>query len=55
MERDSLYQLRTFADYVPDAAAPPSRAEGPEGPTFRIEHRLTAGRPRRLAAVDAAE
>ncbi len=56
VERDSLYQtVRTFADYVPGSAAPPSRPEGPEGPTFRIEHRHTAGRPRRLAAVDAAE
>jgi hypothetical protein len=56
VERDSLYQtVRTFADYVPGSAAPPSRADGPEGPTFRIEHRHTAGRPRRLAAVDAAE
>jgi len=56
VERDSLYQtVRTFTDYVPGSAAPPSRTEGPEGPTFHIEHRASAGRPRRLAAVDAAE
>jgi hypothetical protein len=56
VERDSLYQtVRTFEDYVPGSEAPPSRAEGPEGPTFHIEHRRTARRPRRLAPVDAAE
>ena len=48
VERDSLYQtVRTFEDYVPGSTAPPSRTEGPEGPTFHIEHRATAGRPRR--------
>jgi aminodeoxyfutalosine synthase len=55
-ERDSLYHtVRTFEDYVPGAAAPPARPRGPEGPTFHIEHRASAGRPRRLAAIDAAE
>ena len=54
VERDSLYgAVRTFEEYVPGSA--PSRAEGPEGPTFHIEHRRTAGRPRRLAPVDVAE
>jgi len=56
VERDSLYHtVRTFEDYVPGAAAPPARPRGPEGPTFHIEHRASAGRPRRLAAIDAAE
>ena len=58
VERDSLYgTVRTFEDYIVGSTASPSpaRAEGPEGPTFHIEHRRTAGRPRRLAAVDVAE
>jgi hypothetical protein len=56
VERDSLYHtVRTFADYVPGSAAPSARPEGPAGPTFRIDHRSTAGRLRRFAAVDAAE
>jgi aminodeoxyfutalosine synthase len=42
VERDSLYQtVRTFEDWVPGAAKAP-RAEGPEGPTFHIEHRAQA-------------
>jgi aminodeoxyfutalosine synthase len=55
VERDSLYgTVRTFEDYVPGSPVAASRAAGPVGPTFHIEHRA-AGRPRRLAAVDAAE
>jgi hypothetical protein len=61
VERDSLYQtVRTFEDWVPGATAQP-RAEGPEGPTFHIEHRAQArGKGKRqlpvvAAAVDGAE
>ena len=51
-ERDSLYQtVRTFEDWVPGAARKP-RAEGPEGPTFHIEHRAKArGKGKRLPVV----
>jgi aminodeoxyfutalosine synthase len=39
VERDSLYQpVRTFEDWVPGTAPTPP-AEGPQGPTFHIEHR----------------
>jgi aminodeoxyfutalosine synthase len=56
VERDSLYAaVRTFEDYVPGSTAPPSRAAGPEGPTFHIEHRRTVRRSRPLAVIDAAE
>ena len=38
VERDSLYQtVRTFEDWVPGLAV--VRPQGPEGPTFRIDHR----------------
>ncbi|HUL04553.1 MAG TPA: aminofutalosine synthase MqnE [Gemmatimonadales bacterium] len=45
VERDSLYRtVRTFEDYQPGQAIEPAavRPEGPEGPTFRIEHRARA-------------
>jgi aminodeoxyfutalosine synthase len=61
VERDSLYQtVRTFEDWVPGTAAKP-RADGPEGPTFHIEHRAQArGKGKRqlpvvAGAVDGAE
>jgi len=61
VERDSLYQtVRTFEDWIPGTAAKP-RADGPEGPTFHIEHRAqTHGKGKRklpvvAAAVDGAE
>jgi aminodeoxyfutalosine synthase len=61
VERDSLYQtVRTFEDWVPGAGVKP-RAEGPEGPTFHIEHRAQArGKGNRklpvvAGAVDGAE
>ncbi|HMA41849.1 MAG TPA: aminofutalosine synthase MqnE [Gemmatimonadales bacterium] len=61
VERDSLYQtVRTFEDWIPGTAAKP-RADGPEGPTFHIEHRAQArGKGKRqlpvvAAAVDGAE
>jgi aminodeoxyfutalosine synthase len=42
VERDSLYQtVRTFEDWVPGTAAK-TPAQGPEGPTFHIEHRTKA-------------
>lgn len=60
VERDSLYQtVRTFDDWVPGQHA--VRPQGPEGPTFQIEHRAqTRGKGRRslpvvAGAVDAAE
>jgi aminodeoxyfutalosine synthase len=38
VERDSLYQtVRTFEDWVPGQRGVPK--EGPQGPTFHIEHR----------------
>ncbi|HEY6224693.1 MAG TPA: aminofutalosine synthase MqnE [Gemmatimonadales bacterium] len=38
VERNSLYQaVRTFEDWVPGRGAVPK--QGPEGPTFHIEHR----------------
>jgi aminodeoxyfutalosine synthase len=54
VERDSLYQtVRTFEDWVPGAAAQP-RSEGPEGPTFHIEHRAKArGKGKRQLPVVA--
>jgi aminodeoxyfutalosine synthase len=40
VERDSLYRtVRTFENWVPGQRAAPK--EGPEGPTFHIEHRAT--------------
>ena len=61
VERDSLYQaVRTFEDWIPGTAAKP-RADGPEGPTFHIEHRAqTRGKGKRqlpvvAGAVDGAE
>src|SRR2546422_5485764 len=41
VERDSLYQtVRTFEDWVSGRAT--ARAEGPAGPSFKIEHRPAA-------------
>jgi len=52
VERDSLYQVvRTFEHWVPGEIA--ARAEGPEGPTFHIDHRQTAAPRRRLPVVGA--
>ncbi|MGH7698895.1 MAG: aminofutalosine synthase MqnE [Gemmatimonadales bacterium] len=46
VERDSLYQpVRTFEHWVP--GAPGVRPEGPEGPTFHIEHRRAAAARKR--------
>ena len=59
VERDSLYQtVRTFEDWVPDEAPVP--AQGPAGPTFRIEHRARATPAKRrlpvlTGAVEGAE
>lgn len=60
VERDSLYQtVRTFEDWVPGQRVAPR--EGPEGPTFHIEHRATArGKGKRrlpvvAGVVDGAE
>jgi len=62
VERDSLYQtVRTFESWVPGPSR--ARAEGPEGPTFEIQHRARAqargGAGRKLPvlanAVDGAE
>jgi aminodeoxyfutalosine synthase len=60
VERDSLYQtVRTFEDWVPGQRGVPK--EGPQGPTFHIEHRGTVkGKGKKklpvLAnAVDGAE
>lgn len=53
VERDSLYQtVRTFADWVPGPAS--ARPQGPEGPTFHIDHRRSATATRRLPVVSAA-
>ena len=51
VERDSLYQpVRTFEDWVPGQSV--VRPEGPEGPTFQIEHRAPAyGKGRRRLPV----
>jgi aminodeoxyfutalosine synthase len=51
VERDSLYQpVRSFEEWVPVQSA--VRAEGPEGPTFQIEHRAQAhGKGRRRLPV----
>jgi hypothetical protein len=71
-ERDSLYRtLRTFEDWVPEAAAGPggpggpaddpagparARPKGPVGPSFVIEHRrAAAARPRALPVLDGVE
>lgn len=41
-ERDSLYQtVRTFEDWMPGQSV--ARAQGPQGPTFEIQHRAKAG------------
>jgi aminodeoxyfutalosine synthase len=60
VERDSLYQpVRSFEDWVPGRDT--VRPEGPEGPTFQIEHRAqTRGKgkrslPQMASAVDGAE
>jgi aminodeoxyfutalosine synthase len=60
VERDSLYRtVRTFEDWVPGQQT--ARPEGPEGPTFQIEHRAKArGKGKRqlpvvASAVDGAE
>ncbi|HET7249372.1 MAG TPA: aminofutalosine synthase MqnE [Gemmatimonadales bacterium] len=60
VERDSLYQtVRTFEDWEPGQSAVPR--EGPEGPTFHIEHRGQArGKGKRqlpvvASVVDGAE
>jgi aminodeoxyfutalosine synthase len=64
VERDSLYQVvRTFENWEgapdPGAGVPEVRPQGPEGPTFHIEHRRAATARRRalpvLTPVDAAE
>jgi aminodeoxyfutalosine synthase len=51
VERDSLYQpVRTFENWVPGQSV--VRPEGPEGPTFQIEHRAQAhGKGRRRLPV----
>ncbi len=51
VERDSLYQpVRTFEDWVPGQTV--VRPQGPEGPTFQIEHRAQAqGKARRRLPV----
>jgi aminodeoxyfutalosine synthase len=57
-ERDSLYRtVRTFEDWVAGAAGPArARPEGPQGPSFRIEHRrAAAARPRALPVLDGVE
>jgi aminodeoxyfutalosine synthase len=52
VERDSRYRtVRTFEDWVPGESE--VRPEGPEGPTFHIEHRPTAAPRRRLPVVAA--
>jgi hypothetical protein len=52
VERDSLYQVvRTFEHWAPGGIA--ARAEGPEGPTFHIDHRQSAAPRRRLPVVGA--
>ncbi len=58
VERDALYRpIRTFEDWIPGQTR--ARSAGPEGPTFRIEHRAEARPRRRLpviaSAVEAAE
>ena len=59
VERDALYQVvRTFEDWVPGQTT--ARPQGPQGPTFEIQHRTRAqGRGGRqlpvLSAVDGAE
>jgi len=53
-ERDSLYRtVRTFEDWVPGQAV--ARTQGPEGPTFDIQHRAKAGArgPRKLPVLSA--
>ncbi|MGH7547394.1 MAG: aminofutalosine synthase MqnE [Gemmatimonadales bacterium] len=57
VERDSLYQVvRTFEDYVPAPLAPHAAPQGPEGPTFRLEHRQSAAARRRaLPVLDGVE
>jgi aminodeoxyfutalosine synthase len=56
VERDSLYRtVRTFEDYPAGSVTTPAvRPEGPEGPTFRIEHRPRAGArgQRKLPVLD---
>ena len=54
VERDSLYQtVRTFEDWAPGQQA--VRPEGPEGPTFQIEHRAKArGKGKRALPVVAS-
>ena len=59
VERDSLYNaVRTFEDWVPGQSG--VRPQGPEGPTFHIEHRPSAKPARRrlpvlTGAVEGAE
>ncbi|HET7789629.1 MAG TPA: aminofutalosine synthase MqnE [Gemmatimonadales bacterium] len=54
VERDSLYQtVRTFEDWTPGQAL--SRAQGPEGPTFHIDHRANAAGRRRLPVLSGVE
>jgi aminodeoxyfutalosine synthase len=62
VERDSLYQpVRTFENWVPgDGGSAPAageiRPQGPEGPTFRIQHRAkAAARPRALPVLNGVE
>ncbi len=52
IERDSLYQVvRTFEDWVPGQST--VRPQGPEGPTFHIDHRATAKPARRLPVASS--
>jgi len=57
VERDSLYHVvRTFEDYVPAPLTPRAAPQGPEGPTFHIEHRrAAAARKRALHVLDGVE
>jgi len=53
VERDSLYQVvRSFEDWVPGQST--ARPQGPEGPTFHIDHRATAKPTRRLPIASSA-
>ncbi|HXF96771.1 MAG TPA: aminofutalosine synthase MqnE, partial [Gemmatimonadales bacterium] len=57
VERDSLYQpVRTFESWTAGAPLPAvARAEGPEGPTFHIEHRRTPATRRRTLPIVSGE
>jgi aminodeoxyfutalosine synthase len=52
VERDSLYRtVRTFEDYVPGSLASHARAEGPEGPSFRLAPRAERAARHRLPVL----